>query len=108
MSAATCNASEREEWRFAWAISARSSLKVASCTRRVAPRPASQSAAHGRVSPEYTNLHPAAWSRTTPHASKQCVTRTERRARSPSPDSRRSHCRSTQRGELKLEQLTKR
>eukprot|EP00962_Isochrysis_galbana_P013851 scaffold3944_cov111-Isochrysis_galbana.AAC.10 len=57
--AATRSASERQQCRLAAAIAAWSSLNVASWMRSVAPRPAATSASLGRVSPEYTTLHPA-------------------------------------------------
>lgn len=43
---------------LALASATNSSSNVASCTNTVAPRPASTSATHGWVSPEYTTFHP--------------------------------------------------
>mmetsp|Transcript_47293 Transcript_47293/g.109771 ORF Transcript_47293/g.109771 Transcript_47293/m.109771 type:complete len:224 (+) Transcript_47293:458-1129(+) len=108
ISRATWSASARVEWRFARASAASSSPNVASCIRSVAPRPALASAAHGRVSPEYTMRQPRRWVSTTPQASGQCSTGTLCTAAAPSELERSSHCLSMHCGALKRAQLTKR
>ena len=58
-SSATRAASAAVEWPVSWARASSSLPNVASCTRRSAPRAASVSERHGRVSPEYTTVRPA-------------------------------------------------
>ena len=58
-SRATRAASAAVECPVSWARASSSLPKVASCTRRSAPRAASVSERQGRVSPEYTTVRPA-------------------------------------------------